>query len=184
MTPQKDKVEAAALALIEALNIPIDHNTQDTPRRIAKLYTKEVFRGLYEPEPEITAFPNINGMDEMYVVKNITIRSTCAHHFAPIIGNAYIGVIPTDSLIGLSKFHRLCDWIASRPQIQEEMTIQIADKLEEIIKPLGLAVVIKAKHLCCSWRGVRDDSEMVTSIMRGALRDDSKARMEFLELIK
>lgn len=114
-----------------------------------------------------------------------TIRSTCSHHFAPILGKAWIGVIPRDRVIGISKFSRLANWVCARPQIQEEAAVQIADLLEEKINPLGIAIVIKASHSCMTWRGVKDESaQMTTSIMRGVFREDHKARAEFLEFVK
>jgi GTP cyclohydrolase I len=187
----KDKITNnvinALQELMKALLIDTDsdHNTKDTTQRIAKMYVNELFKGRYEPKPDLTSFPNHKNVDQLYTVSGISVRSTCSHHFAPIIGEAFIGIIPGERIIGLSKFSRLVDWIASRPQIQEEMTVQIADIIEEEIKPIGLAVVVKAKHYCMIWRGVKEnESVMTSSIMRGALRNNAEARAEFLELIK
>lgn len=184
------KIEADVLraseALLDALRIRWreDHNTRDTPRRLAKMYVREVFRGRYESQPAVTYFPNVKALDELYTLGPITIRSTCSHHFVPIIGKCWIGVVPSKRLIGISKFTRLVDWIMARPQIQEEAAVQIADLLEQLIEPRGIAVVLKASHLCMTWRGVRDyGTEMTSSVMRGLFREAQTTRSEFLSLI-
>lgn len=170
--------------LLDALRIERDHNTQDTPDRVARMLVREVFAGRYSEPPDLTDFPNTNELDQIYTVGPIIVRSCCAHHLLPILGSAWIGVIPTDRLIGLSKFHRLTHWVMSRPQIQEEATHQLADALEQALAPRALAVVIRAKHFCTAWRGVRDEpSLMVTSIMRGLFKEDPRARSEFMSLI-
>lgn len=174
--------------VLSALVIDTDNdpNTKETARRVAKMFCREIFRGRYELPPKLTVFPNTKKLDEMYATGPITIRSACSHHFCPIIGRAWVGVIPNGEVIGLSKFNRMLDWICSRPQIQEEMAMQVADYLEKEIKPKGLAVVIKCTHTCMTWRGVREGNEsvMTNSVMRGALRDNAAARAEFLALIK
>ena len=172
--------------LLDALVIDVenDHNTIDTAKRVAKMYVQEVFKGRYLPQPKITDFPNVKDLDQIYTIGPITVRSACSHHLVPIIGHAWIGVIPSDRVIGISKFNRLTDWVMSRPQIQEESTVQLADEIETLIKPKALAVVVKAKHLCMSWRGVKDNSSMSTSVMRGLFKDDNGARNEFLNIIK
>lgn len=173
-------------ALLQSLVIDIDndHNTQDTARRVAKMYVREVFAGRYVERPKATDFPNAKKVDEIYVVGPITVRSACSHHMAPIMGQAWIGVIPGERVIGLSKFNRIAEWIMSRPQIQEEAAVQLADELEELVKPKALAVIIKATHFCGCWRGVKDDTLMTTSVMRGLFRENAEARAEFLHLIE
>lgn len=183
-----ESVAAAVAALMKALyiDVPNDHNTEGTPLRVARMYVTEVMKGRFEPQPDITAFPNALRLDELYTTGPITVRSMCSHHLVPIIGRAWIGVIPgEDTVIGLSKFNRLVDWVFCRPQIQEEATIQLADIIEEKAKPKGLAVVVKATHLCMTWRGVREsaDASMTTSVMRGALKESAAARSEFFSLI-
>jgi GTP cyclohydrolase I len=149
-----------------------DHNTKDTARRVAKMFVRETFSGRYRPAPDITAFPNASDYDQLYVTGPITIRSTCAHHFQNIVGKAYIGVYPGKNVIGLSKFNRMADWIASRPQIQEEMTVQIADMVEQETQAAGVAVLVQAEHHCMTSRGVREhESAMTTSVMRGKFRE-------------
>lgn len=180
------EVEEAVAVLLDALVIDreTDHNSIDTPRRVAKMFLREVFAGRYQPAPSLTHFPNIKQVDEIYTVGPIPIRSACSHHLVPIIGNAWIGVIPGDKLIGLSKFSRLTQWIMNRPQIQEEAVAMLADELEEAFQPSALAVVVKARHFCCGWRGVKDSSEMASSVMRGLFRENEAARNEFMGIIK
>lgn len=167
------------------IDIDNDHNTVGTAQRIAKMYLTEVFKGRYLPPPDITDFPNAKGLDEMYMTGPITVRSACSHHFVPIVGRCWIGVIPGDRVIGLSKFNRIVEWVASRPQIQEELVMQIADFIEEQIQPKGLAVVVEATHLCMTWRGVREpmEAKMTTNVMRGAFRNKPEARAEFMTLV-
>jgi len=159
-----------------------DHNTQETAKRVAKMFVKEIFAGRYEPAPRITAFPNL-GYQSMYASGPISVKSTCAHHFQNIVGKAYIGIIPEDEVIGLSKFNRIVHHIAERPQIQEEMTSQIADALIGFAKTPNIAVVVKAEHMCMTHRGVKEhESDMTTAIMRGAFFDDPAAKQEFYNI--
>lgn len=163
-----------------------DHNTQETAQRVAKMFVKEVFAGRYQEMPPITEFPNISQLNELMVIGPITVRSACSHHLCPIMGKVWIGVLPNkdSNLIGLSKYARVADWIMSRPQIQEEAVIQLADLLEERIKPIGLAVVMDADHFCMQWRGVKDsDSKMLNSVMRGLFLKDFYLRREFLSFL-
>ena len=183
------KVEKRFQKVLDALLIDTenDHNTQETAKRVAKMLVREVFAGRYEPKPRITSFPNANQYDQLYISGPIKIRSTCAHHFQPIVGNAWVGIYPGKNVIGLSKFNRLVDWIASRPQIQEEMTVQVADIIEKETKAEGVAVVIKAEHMCLTHRGVKEhESDMTTSVMRGIFQDENARHLksEFLQLLK
>lgn len=183
---QRD-VEKYFQKVLESLKIDTenDHNTQETAKRVAKMMVREVFAGRYEPKPRITAFPNATAYDELYLTGPIKIRSTCAHHFQPIVGNAWVGVFPGKNVIGLSKFNRLVDWVASRPQIQEEMTVQIADIIEQETQAEGVAVVVKAEHMCMTHRGVKEhESDMTTSVVRGSLRDEESQKREFFNLLK
>ena len=181
-----DEVADAFEDVLKALviNTIDDHNTKDTSRRVAKMFVHEIFRGRYYPPPEVTAFPNAKEYDQLYITGPITINSTCAHHFQPITGQAYIGIFPGKKVIGLSKFNRIVDWIVSRPQIQEEMTEQIADEIEEETEAKGVAVVIKAKHFCMSARGVKEhDSDMLTSVIRGDFLKIEHLKAEFFSLL-
>ncbi len=163
-----------------------DHNTIDTARRVAKMYLNEVFRGRYVQPPAITEFPNAEHLNELMIVGPITVRSACSHHFCPVIGKLWIGVLPNEhtNVIGLSKYARLAEWVMGRPQIQEEAVVQLADLIMEKTQPDGLALVMEATHFCVAWRGVKDlDSKMINSVMRGVFLKDAALRREFLALI-
>jgi GTP cyclohydrolase I len=163
-----------------------DHNTQNTARRVAKMYLKEVFKGRYVEGPEVTEFPNAEHLNELMIVGPITVRSACSHHLCPVIGQIWIGVMPNEhtNVIGLSKYARLAEWIMGRPQIQEEAVVQLADLIQRKTQPDGLAIVMEASHFCMGWRGVKDmDSKMINSVMRGVFLKDANLRREFLSLI-
>ena len=183
-----DEVEGKMKGVLESLVIDTesDHNTQDTARRVAKMYIKEVFRGRYMPPPPVTEFPNAERLNELMIVGPITVRSACSHHFCPIMGRLWIGLMPNEhsNLIGLSKYSRLAEWVMSRPQIQEEAITQMAALLMRKVSPDGLAVVMEADHFCMHWRGVKDsETKMVNSVMRGSFLKDAALRREFLSLI-
>ncbi|MCS6997121.1 MAG: GTP cyclohydrolase I [Casimicrobiaceae bacterium] len=185
----QEEVEQRVRELLRSLVIDTDsdHNTQETARRVAKMYLHEVFRGRYYAAPSVTEFPNVEQLNELLIVGPITIRSACSHHLCPILGRLWIGVMPNQhsNLIGLSKYVRLADWIMSRPQIQEEAVTQLANLLQEKIQPDGLAVVMEADHFCMHWRGVKDpEARMVNSVMRGSFLKDAHLRREFLSLIE
>jgi GTP cyclohydrolase I len=184
----RTEVERRLQGVLEALVIDTvsDHNTRDTAKRVARMYVDEVFRGRYVPEPAITQFPNVEHLNELMIVGPIIVRSTCSHHLCPIFGRLWIGVMPNEhsSLIGLSKYNRLADWVMSRPQIQEEAVTRLADLLQERVQPDGLAIVMEADHFCLHWRGVKDtESKMTNSVMRGSFLKDMNLRREFLALI-
>ena len=175
-------------AVLESLVIDLenDHNTRETARRVAKMYVNEVFRGRYVPLPKVTEFPNAEHLNELMIMGPITVRCACSHHLCPIMGRLWIGVMPNkdSNLIGLSKYSRISEWIMSRPQIQEEAIIQLADQLVGMVKPDGLAVVMEADHFCMHWRGVKDNaSKMTNSVMRGVFLENGALRREFLSLI-
>ena len=183
-----DEVEIKMQGVLDSLVIDTehDHNTGDTARRVAKMYLHEVFKGRYVQAPAITEFPNAEHLNELMIVGPITVRSACSHHFCPVIGKIWIGVLPNErtNVIGLSKYARLAEWVMGRPQIQEEAVVQLADLIQEKTQPDGLAIVMEASHFCMSWRGVKDmDSRMINSVMRGAFLKDPNLRREFLSLI-
>ncbi|WP_299019537.1 GTP cyclohydrolase I [uncultured Tepidimonas sp.] len=183
-----DEVAEKMQAVLDAMVIDTanDHNTEDTARRVAKMYLKEVFAGRYVKAPTITEFPNAEHLNELMIVGPITVRSACSHHFCPVIGKVWIGVMPNEhtNVIGLSKYARLAEWIMGRPQIQEEAVVQLADLIQEKTQPDGLAIVMEATHYCMAWRGVKDmDSRMINSVMRGVFLKDANLRREFLSLI-
>ncbi|MFN7716590.1 MAG: GTP cyclohydrolase I [Pseudanabaenaceae cyanobacterium] len=183
----KREIEGKLESLFDSLVIDRanDHNTKETPHRVAKMYVDEVFKGRYHPMPKVTDFPNAKELDEIYTLGPITIRSACSHHFVPIVGEAWIGILPSERVIGISKFNRIVDWVMSRPHIQEEAAVMVADIIEKLIQPKGLAFVIRAQHMCMSWRGVKEpNTKMVNSIVRGAFRTDSSMKKEFFDLIR
>jgi GTP cyclohydrolase IA len=184
-----DEVAVRMQGVLESLVIDTssDHNTQETARRVAKMYVTEVFRGRYFPAPTVTEFPNAERLNELMIVGPVTVRSACSHHFCPIMGRIWIGLMPNEhsNLIGLSKYVRLTNWIMTRPQIQEEAITQVAELLMSKVSPDGLAVVMEADHFCMHWRGVKDENaKMINSVMRGSFLKDHTLRREFLSLIK
>ena len=183
-----DEVELKMQGVLDSLVIDTeqDHNTNNTARRVAKMYLNEVFKGRYIEAPPITEFPNAEHLNELMIVGPITVRSACSHHFCPVIGQVWIGVMPIEhtNVIGLSKYARLAEWIMGRPQIQEEAVVQLADLIQSKTQPDGLAIVMEASHYCMGWRGVKDlDSKMINSVMRGVFLKDPNLRREFLALI-
>ena len=183
-----DEVERKMKGVLDSMVIDTehDHNTNNTARRVAKMYLNEVFKGRYLPAPAITEFPNVGHLNELMIVGPIVVRSACSHHFCPVIGKVWIGVLPNEhtNVIGLSKYARLAEWVMGRPQIQEEAVVQLADLIQHKTQPDGLAIVMEATHFCMSWRGVKDmDSKMINSVMRGTFLKDMNLRREFLSLI-
>jgi GTP cyclohydrolase IA len=183
-----DEVEGKMKGVLDSMVIDTehDHNTNNTARRVAKMYLNEVFKGRYLPAPTITEFPNVGHLNELMIVGPIVVRSACSHHFCPVIGKVWIGVLPNEhtNVIGLSKYARLAEWVMGRPQIQEEAVVQLADLIQDKTQPDGLAIVMEATHFCMSWRGVKDmDSKMINSVMRGTFLKDMNLRREFLSLI-
>jgi GTP cyclohydrolase IA len=183
-----DEVESKMKGVLDSMVIDTehDHNTNNTARRVAKMYLNEVFKGRYQPTPAITEFPNVGHLNELMIVGPIVVRSACSHHFCPVIGKVWIGVLPNEhtNVIGLSKYARLAEWVMGRPQIQEEAVVQLADLIQDKTQPDGLAIVMEATHFCMSWRGVKDmDSKMINSVMRGVFLKDMNLRREFLSLI-
>lgn len=161
-----------------------DPNSKDTHRRVAKMFINEVYKGRYHEKPKVTSFPNQNNLDQIYTTV-VDVKSACSHHHVPIHGKAFIGVLAGNHVVGLSKFNRIAEWVMRRPQIQEESTVQLADEIEELAKPRGLGVVVQAKHMCVSWRGIQDTSTiMTTSVMRGSFRDDPSVKNEFLSFVR
>nr|WP_295078203.1 GTP cyclohydrolase I [uncultured Roseateles sp.] len=183
------EVQAKMQEVLRALVIDTDsdHNTQDTAKRVAKMFVREVFAGRYKAAPAVTEFPNVSRLNELMIVGPITVRSACSHHLCPIMGRVWIGLLPNEhsNLIGLSKYSRICEWIMSRPQIQEEAVTMLANELQERVQPDGLGVVMEADHFCMHWRGVKDtETKMINSVMRGAFLKDPNLRREFLSLVK
>lgn len=181
-----DEVAEKFQAVLEALVIDTenDWNTSDTAHRVAKMYVTETMAGRFMPAPKVTAFPN-DGYEGLYTAGPISIRSLCAHHFQNIIGKAWIGIVPGEKVIGLSKFNRIVNDVCSRPQIQEEMTKQITDAIVEATETKDVAVIVKAEHHCMISRGVREhESEMITTDLRGSFFTNDAQRAEFYSLIQ
>jgi len=176
----QDKLQGVLESLV--IDTEHDHNTQETAKRVAKMYVRETFGGRYKPMPRVTSFPNM-GYKSMYTSGPISIKSTCAHHLQNIVGNAWVGIIPNGKVIGLSKFNRIIHHIVERPQIQEEMTTQIAEALQEYAHTGHIAVVVKAEHHCMTHRGVREhESDMTTAILLGAFDKHAPLKKEFYDI--
>ena len=178
-----DKVRDLLRSLV--IDIDNDHNTHETAERVAKMYLHEVFKGRYHEQPKVASFPNVKQLAEIYPVGPITVRSACSHHLVPIMGNCWIGIKPGARVIGLSKFTRVADWVFSRPHIQEEAVMILADEIEKLCEPQGLGIIIKAQHYCMKWRGVKEpQTSMVNSVVRGDFRHDPSLKQEFFELVR
>jgi GTP cyclohydrolase IA len=175
-----DRAEAAARELLEALGAdPEDEGLRDTPRRVAAAYAE-----LLTPEPfDMTTFPNEEAYDELVVVRDIPFHSLCMHHLLPFHGTATVAYIPGDRIIGLSKLARVVDLFARDLQVQERLTKQVANWLEERLRPKGVGVVLEAEHMCMSLRGVqKPGARTLTSALHGLVREDARTRAEFLAL--
>jgi GTP cyclohydrolase IA len=173
-----ERMEAAVADLLIALGVDLtDESLRDTPRRVAAAYAE-----LLTPLPfEATTFPNDEGYDEFVVARNIPFHSLCEHHLLPFHGVAHVAYLPGERIVGLSKLGRVVESFARRLQVQERMTVQIADWVEEYLEPRGVGVVLEAEHLCMSLRGVQKPGTMtVTSALHGLVRDDARTRQEFL----
>ena len=184
--PTEAEAEEAVRTLLRwAGDDPAREGLADTPGRVVRAY-REWFRG-YDDDPEdmlARTFEEVEGYDEMVMLRDIRLESHCEHHLAPIIGKAHVGYIPTDRVVGISKLARLVDAYAKRLQVQEKMTAQIATTLQEVLQPKGVAVVIEAEHHCMSTRGVHKHGvSMVTSTMLGLFRRDHRTRKEFMDII-
>jgi GTP cyclohydrolase IA len=175
-----DRAQRAVAELLEALDVDLsEESLRETPRRVAAAYAE-----LLTPVPfAATTFPNTEGYDEMVVARSIPFHSLCEHHLIPFVGVAHVAYLPGDRIVGLSKLARIVEHFARRLQVQERMTVQIADWLEAELEPKGVGVVLDAEHLCMTIRGVqKPGARTTTSALRGRLRDDARTRAEFLAL--
>ncbi|MDP3392519.1 GTP cyclohydrolase I FolE [Sediminibacterium sp.] len=173
-------------AIMETLGLDLtDDSLKGTPKRVAKMYVKEIFSGLNPAnKPSVALFDNKYKYNEMLVEKNISFYSNCEHHFVPIIGKAHLAYISNGRVIGLSKLNRLVEYYAKRPQVQERLTMQIAKELQKELGTEDVAIVIDAKHLCVASRGVEDDtSSTITSFYGGKFKDE-KRKEEFLRYLE
>ena len=181
-----ERIQSSVFDIMETLGLDLtDDSLRGTPKRVAKMYVKEIFSGLHpNRKPSASTFENKYKYGEMLVEKNITVYSTCEHHLLPIVGKAHIAYISKGNVVGLSKMNRIVDYYAKRPQVQERMTIQVVKDLQEVLGTKDVACVIDAKHLCVNSRGIRDiDSSTVTAEFGGKFQEDSVKR-EFLDYIK
>lgn len=181
-----NKIETHFREIMNVLGLDLsDDSLKGTPRRVAKMYVQEIFSGLNPDNlPEIALFENKYKYQEMLVEKDITFYSNCEHHFVPIIGKAHVAYISNGQVIGLSKINRIVQYFARRPQVQERLTVQIANELKRVLQTEDVAVVIDAVHLCVSSRGVQDiNSQTVTAHYSGAFGKDEK-RNEFLTYLQ
>lgn len=178
-------IESKFREIMDILGLDLnDDSLNGTPHRVAKMFVKEIFSGLNpENKPKISVFENKFKYGEMLVEKNINMNSTCEHHFLPIVGKAHVAYISSGQVIGLSKINRVVDYFARRPQVQERLTVQIANELKRILKTEDVAVVIDAKHLCVSSRGIQDEgSSTITAEYGGAFKDQNR-KEEFLKYL-
>ncbi|WP_395823083.1 GTP cyclohydrolase I FolE [Collimonas sp.] len=184
--PSRAEAESAIRTLLRwAGDDPDREGLLDTPARVARAY-EEFFAGYSKDPVEIlsTTFSEVEGYDEMVVLTDIRFESHCEHHMAPIIGKAHVAYLPDRRVVGISKLARLVDIFAKRLQIQEKMTVQIADTLQQVLLPKGVAVMIEASHGCMTTRGVhKPGTSLVTSRMLGAFRDDPSTRREFMSIV-
>lgn len=183
---KRNRIEASVRDILDTLGMDLeDDSIKGTPRRVAKAYVNEIFGGL-DPNnrPKLSTFDNNYKYGEMLVEKNITVYSTCEHHLLPIVGRAHVAYISNGNVIGLSKMNRIVDYFAKRPQVQERLTMQVVQALQEALGTKNVACVIDAKHLCVNSRGVRDiESSTVTSEFGGKFKEKETKR-EFLDYIK
>jgi len=179
-------IEGHFRAIMETLGLDLtDDSLKGTPRRVAKMYVKEIFQGLNpENKPAIALFDNKYKYNEMLVEKNISFYSNCEHHFVPIIGKAHVAYISNGKVIGLSKLNRLVEFFAKRPQVQERLTMQIGKELQKDLGTEDVAIVIDAKHLCVASRGVEDDTSSTITAFYGGKFKEEKTKEEFLKYLE
>lgn len=181
-----ERIEKNVSEILETLGLDLsDDSLQGTPRRVAKMYVKEIFAGLHpDLEPKASTFDNKYKYNQMLVEKNITVYSTCEHHLLPIVGKAHVAYISNGSVVGLSKMNRIVDYFARRPQVQERLTKQIVNLLQKVLNTKNVACVIDAKHLCVNSRGIRDvDCSTITAEFGGKF-NDQETKKEFLEYLR
>lgn len=162
-----------------------DDSLQGTPHRVAKMFIKEIFSGLNPAnKPKISVFDNSYNYDKMLVEANISFNSTCEHHFLPIIGKAHIGYVSSGKVIGLSKLNRIVDYYSRRPQVQERLIMQIFNELKSVLETDDVIVVMEAKHLCVSSRGIKDESSYTSTIQYGGIFNEKENRNDFFNMIQ
>jgi len=181
-----EKIEADFRNIMETLGLDLtDDSLKGTPKRVAKMFVKEIFGGLLpERKPGMSTFENKYNYNQMLVEKDIVVYSTCEHHFLPIVGRAHVGYISKGKVIGLSKMNRIVEYYSKRPQVQERLTMQIVKAMQEALGTDDVACIIDAKHLCVNSRGIKDiESSTVTAEYGGAFKDNEQLRKEFISYI-
>ncbi len=172
-------------SIMEILGLDLeDDSLKDTPNRVAKMYVEEIFCGLNpKNKPTVSVFDNTYQYEDVLIEKDILVQSCCEHHFLPFTGKAHVAYIPTDKVVGLSKINRVVDYYSRRPQVQERLTLQIADELKKVLKTDDVAVYIESKHMCVAMRGIKDDSSTtITSTFHGKLKK-KEFKQQFLRMI-
>lgn len=180
------RIERHFKAIMETLGLDLkDDSLMGTPKRVAKMFVKEIFSGL-DPEnkPKISLFKNVYKYDQMLVEKNISFYSNCEHHFVPIIGKAHVAYISSGKVIGLSKLNRIVQYFSMRPQVQERLTVQIANELKKVLDTDDVAVLIDAKHLCVASRGIKDESSSTVTSFYGGKFNQESTKQEFLKYLQ
>ncbi|MEM0542646.1 GTP cyclohydrolase I FolE [Flavobacterium sp. j3] len=172
-------------AIMEEMGLDMtDDSLKGTPHRVAKMFIKEIFSGLHpDNKPKISVFDNSYNYDKMLVEADISFNSTCEHHFLPIIGKAHIGYVSSGKVIGLSKLNRIVDYYSRRPQVQERLIMQIFNELKTVLETDNVIVVMEAKHLCVSSRGIQDESSYTSTIQYGGIFNEKENRNDFFSLI-
>jgi GTP cyclohydrolase I len=173
-------------AIMEEMGLDMtDDSLKGTPHRVAKMFIQEIFSGLNPAnKPKISVFENSYNYDKMLVEANISFNSTCEHHFLPIIGKAHIGYVSSGKVIGLSKLNRIVDYYSRRPQVQERLIMQIFNDLKSVLETDDVIVVMEAKHLCVSSRGIKDESSYTSTIQYGGIFNEKENRIDFFNLIQ
>ena len=180
-----EQIEGHFQSIMEILGLDLDDDSlKDTPNRVAKMYVKEIFCGLNpKNKPAVSVFDNSYQYEDVLIEKDILVQSCCEHHFLPFTGKAHVAYIPTDKVVGLSKINRVVDYYSRRPQVQERLTLQIADELKNVLKTDDVAVYIESKHMCVAMRGIKDDSSItITSTFHGKLKE-KEFKQQFLRMI-
>lgn len=183
---KKQKIAYHFAEIMDVLGLDLtDDSLKETPNRVAKMYIEEIFSGL-DPKnkPEIKLFENKYQYNQILLEKDITFYSSCEHHFVPIIGKAHVAYIPQEKVVGLSKLNRIVQYFSNRPQVQERLTQQIGNDLQNLLETKDVAVIIEAKHLCVSMRGVKDDTSSTTTVFFGGEFLKSEKQIELNNYIK
>ena len=185
-TAKKQKIAYHFAEIMDTLGLDLtDDSLKETPNRVAKMYVDEIFSGLSpQNKPDVKLFDNKYKYNQILLEKDITFYSSCEHHFVPIIGKAHVAYIPSDKVVGLSKLNRIVQYFSARPQVQERLTLQIGQDLQSLLETKDVAVIIEAKHLCVSMRGVKDDTSSTTTVFFGGQFEKESKQTELNNYLK